>query len=39
MIAKCPNLYLVETVASVKVADMLDKTIAQESRPPLHVRK
>ena len=37
MIAKCPNLYVVETVGSRKVADMLDKSIAQESKPPLQV--
>ena len=37
MIAKCPNLYVVETVASQKVADLLDKAIAQEARPPLQV--
>jgi len=37
MIAKCPNLYVVETVASQKVADLLDKAIAQEARPPLLV--
>jgi len=37
MIAKCPNLYLVETVGSVKVADMLDKSIAQECKSPLQV--
>lgn len=37
MIAKSPNLYLVETIGSIKVADMLDKAIAQEEKPPLQV--
>jgi len=37
MIAKCPNIYMVETVGSQKVADMLDKTIEQQSSPPLQV--
>lgn len=37
MIAKCPNLYLVETVSSEKVADILDKSISQEGRQPLQV--
>lgn len=37
MIAKCPNLYMVETVGSPKIADILDKAIAQEEKPPLQV--
>merc|ERR1739838_1294637 len=32
-----PNIYMVETVGSQKVADMLDKTVEQQSSPPLQV--
>jgi len=37
MIAKCPNLFMVETVGSEKVADILDKSISQEGKEPLQV--
>ena len=37
MIAKCPNLYVVETIGSQKVADIMDKSISQEGKEQLQV--